>query len=132
MQFIMATIMSVAGLYLISLPLRARGRWIEGTDTGIGSSWGENVRYDEIEEVNKRKWRSKGIAKLTYVSGGKRRSFAIDDYKFERYQTDAILYELEQRIDPGRITNGPPEPAPEGRVAEILGVVPASEQVAPA
>jgi hypothetical protein len=131
MQFIMASLMSVAGLFLISLPLRARGRWIEGTDTGIGSSWGENVRYDEIEEVNKRKWRSKGIAKVTYVSNGKRRSFSIDDYKFERYQTDAILYELEQRIDVGRITNGPPEPAPEGRVAEILGLVPASEQVAP-
>ena len=130
-QYIMATVMSLAGLYLVSLPLRARGRWIEGTDTGIGSSWGENVRYDEIEEVNKRKWRSKGIAKLTYVSGGKRRSFVIDDYKFERYPTDAILYELEQRIDLGRITNGPPEPAPEGRVAEILGVTPASEQVAP-
>jgi hypothetical protein len=131
MQFIMATLMSVAGLYLISLPLHARGRWIEGTDTGIGSSWGENVRYDEIEEVNKRKWRSKGMAKVVYVSGGRRRTFVVDDYKFERYPTDAILYELERRIEPGRITNGPPEPAPEGRVAEILGVVPASEQVAP-
>jgi hypothetical protein len=131
MQFIMATIMTLAGLFLISLPLRARGRWIEGTDTGVGSSWGENVRYDEIEEINKRKWRSKGIAKVTYVSGGRRRSFVIDDYKFERYKTDAILYELEQRIDVGRITNGPPEPPPEGRVAEVLGVTPASEQVAP-
>jgi hypothetical protein len=71
------------------------------------------------------------MAKVVYVSGGRRRTFIVDDYKFERYPTDAILYELERRIEPGRITNGPPEPAPEGRVAEILGVVPASEQVAP-
>ncbi|HEX4415128.1 MAG TPA: hypothetical protein VH107_15935 [Lacipirellulaceae bacterium] len=132
MQFIMASVMSVAGLFLVSLPLRARGRWIEGGDEALSSSWGESFRYEEVEEVNKRRWRSKGIAKVTYVSDARRRTFAIDDYKYERYKTDAILYELEQRIDPGRITNGPPEPPPEGRVAEILGVAPASEQAAPA
>ncbi|HEY2761062.1 MAG TPA: hypothetical protein VGI75_09970 [Pirellulales bacterium] len=130
-QFIMATVMMTAGLFLVSIPLRARGRWIEATDDAISSSWGETFRYDEVESVNKRKWRSKGIAKVTYVSGGRRRTFAVDDYKFDRYPTDAILYELEQRIDPGRIANGPPEPAPDGRVAEILGVAPASEQAAP-
>jgi hypothetical protein len=128
MQFIMASVMTVAGLFLVSIPLRARGRWIEGTDTGIGSSWGENLRYDEIEEVNKRKWRSKGIAKVTYVSNGRRRVFVVDDYKFERYPIDAILYELEQRIDQGRIVNGAPEPPPEGRVAEILGIAPAGAE----
>src|SRR4051812_16330097 len=128
MQFIMASVMTVAVLFLVSIPLRARGRWIEGTDSGIGSSWGENVRYDEIEEVNKRKWRSKGIAKVTYVSSGRRRTFVVDDYKFERFRTDAILYELEQRIDPGRIANGSPEPVPEGRVAEILGIEPAGTE----
>jgi hypothetical protein len=44
----------------------------------------------------------------------------IDDFKYQRWATDAILYELEQRIDPGRITNGPPEPEPDGKVAEVL------------
>jgi hypothetical protein len=131
MQFIMAGVMSVAGLFLVSLPLRARGRWIEGGDEGVTSSWGETFRYDEVELVDKRRWRSKGIAKVTYVSGNRRRTFAIDDYKYERYKTDAIQYELEQRIDQGRITNGPPEPPPEGKVAEILGVTSASEQAAP-
>ena len=77
-----------------------------------------------MESLNKRKWRSKGIAVVTYVSNNRRCKFAIDDYKFERFHTDAILCQLEQHIDPARIENGPPEPVPEGKIAEILGRTP--------
>jgi hypothetical protein len=121
MQFIMATISFVVGLLLLSFPLRARGRWIEGNDTGVTSSWGAGFHFDEVEVINKRKWKSKGICKVTYVANGRRSTFIVDDYKFDRYRTDAILYELEQRVDPGRIVNGPPEPPPEpdGPVAAV-------------
>jgi len=131
-QYVMAAAMGLAGLYLISLPLRARGRWIEANDEGLTSSWGESFRFDEIESVNKRKWKSKGIAKVTYVANNKRNTFVVDDYKFDRYSTDAIMFELEQRIDPGRIVNGPPEPEPEGAVLEAIqagGGRPISERV---
>ncbi len=120
MQFIMATVTTIAGLVLVSIPLRARGRWVEFSDAGLTSSWGQSFRCDEVELVNKRKWRGKGIATITYVAGGRRRNFVLDDYKFERYPTDAILYALEQRIDPERIVNGPPEPEPEGPVEEVI------------
>ena len=33
---------------------------------------------------------------------------------------DQILYELEQRIDPEKIVNGPPEPPPEQPGDEVL------------
>ena len=120
MQYFMAGASGLTGLFLISIPLRARGRWIESTETGITSSWGETFRYDEIEEVDKRKWKKKGIAKVTYVANNRRNAFVVDDYKFDRYPTDAILYQLEQQIDPGRITNGPPEPEPTGEVEAVL------------
>jgi len=120
MQFIMAAGSALIGAAFLLGPLRSRGRWIEASDDGIISSWGESFRFDEVEAVNKRQWPKKGIAKVTHVSGGRRRTFVIDDFKFQRYPTDAILYELEQRIDQDRITNGPPEPEPEGRVAEII------------
>jgi hypothetical protein len=116
MQFVMAGMAGAGALALLSIPLRARGRWIEGTDTGINSSWGQGFKYDQVAELNKRQWRSKGIAKVTYLDGNRRRRFVIDDYKFDRYPTDSILYELEQRIDPALITNGPPE-APPGEPA---------------
>lgn len=111
-QYAMAIVSGLIGLWLLSIPIRARGRWIEASDTGITSSWGESLNYSDIVEVNKRQWRSKGIAKVTYLDNGRKRKFAIDDYKFDRYPTDAILYELEQRIDFEKITNGPPEPPP--------------------
>jgi hypothetical protein len=121
-QYVMAACASIAGLVLLSFPLRARGRWIESTAEGINSSWGESFRFDEIEVVDKRTWRKKGICKVTYVANGRRSTFVIDDFKFDRWKTDAILYQLEQRIDPGRIENGSPEPEPEpeSEVAKVL------------
>lgn len=108
-QFIMATLAGLVGLLLVSIPLRSRGRWIEASDMGITSSWGESFRFDQVELLNKRKWRDKGIAKVTYRDGNRKRRFVIDDYKFDRHQTDAILYELEQKIGVDKITGGPPE-----------------------
>ncbi len=120
MQFIMAGIVTAIALWLLSIPLRARGRWIEASENGITSSWGQSFNYDQVLELNKRQWRGKGIAKVTYHDGSRKRRFVIDDYKFDRYPTDAILYELEQRIDPEKITGGPPEPPPDEQ-AENMG-----------
>jgi hypothetical protein len=113
MQFVMAAISGLIGLFLLSLPLRARGRWIEASDTGVTSSWGQSLDFDKILRLDKFRWRSKGIAKITYQDGNRKRRFVLDNYKFDRHTTDAILYELEQRIDPSLITGGPPEPSPE-------------------
>jgi hypothetical protein len=112
-QYAMAIVSGLIGLWLISIPLRARGRWIESTDDGIASSWGQSFKFDDVVNLEKRQWRSKGIAKVTYLDNGQKRRFVIDDYKFDRYKTDAILYELEQRIDPAIVTGGPLEPPPE-------------------
>lgn len=121
MQFIMATAMIVAGLLLVSNPLRARGRWIEFGPGGLTSSWGDGFSSEQVELIDKRKWKGKGIAKVRYVAGDKCGTFVVDDYKFDRYRTDAILYLLEQQVDHEKIVNGAPEPEPEGKVAEILG-----------
>jgi hypothetical protein len=119
-QYIQAVVAFLAGIYLLSLPIRARGRWIEADENGITASWGQSLQYDEIEQVNKRKWRDKGIAKVTYIDAGRRKVFAVDDFKFMREPTDQILYELEQRIEPGRITGGPPEQLPGEHLAESV------------
>lgn len=111
-QYSMAAVAGLVGVWLISIPLRARGRWIESTANGITSSWGQTLRFDEVTNLEKRQWRNKGIAKVTYVQNGSKQRFVIDDYKFERYKTDEILYELEQNIDHSLITGGPPDPPP--------------------
>ncbi|MCI0334914.1 MAG: hypothetical protein L0228_17015 [Planctomycetes bacterium] len=112
-QYAMFVVAGLVGLWLVSIPLRARGRWIESTDTGITSSWGQSLNFSDVVNLEKRQWRSKGIAKVTYLENGRKQRFVLDDYKFDRQKTDAILYELEQHIDPALITGGPPESPPE-------------------
>lgn len=111
MQFIMAGMSALAGLVLLVVVWRARGRWIEADDTGITSSWGQSLKYDQVLALDKRHWRNKGIARIKYQDGKRKRRFVLDNYKFDRETTNAILFDLEGHIGYDKIVNGPPEPA---------------------
>jgi len=111
-QFIMAGLAGAIGLTMLFYVWQSRGRWIEADETGISSSWGQRVEFASVVLLDKSKWAGKGIAKVTYEDGNRRRKFIIDDYKFYRQATDAILYELEGHVDLDRIVGGPPEPLP--------------------
>ena len=92
-----------------SIVLRNRNRWIEASPSGITSSWGQRFDWADVLEVDKRLWKKKGIAKVYYQDGDRRRRFVIDDFKFHREPTGKILSALEARIDPAKITGGLPE-----------------------
>ena len=113
MQYVMAAVTGAIGLWLLWGVWRARGRWIESSDAGLTSSWGQSLDFDKIVSLDKRKWRNKGIAKITYHDGRRNRRFVLDDYKFDRATTGQILREVEAKIDPDMITGGPPETAEE-------------------
>lgn len=119
-QYIMA-----AGCSLVAIPMlwsvfRSRGRWIETDGTKINTSWGQTVPYDSVTQLDKKKWRNKGIAKVKYQDGGATKKLVIDDFKYMRQETDAILYDLEQNIDPAIIVNGPPEPPIDAAAVETV------------
>ncbi len=76
--------------------------------------------------LNKRRWRDKGIAKIFYRDSARKRRFVLDDLKFMRIPTDAILLELEQRIGIEKIAGGPPEPIPEEYGEHAAGASPLS------
>lgn len=109
MQFWMAGGTALLAFFPLLAVWRSRGRWIELSDQGLTSSWGQTVAFDQAELLEKRQWRSKGIAKLRYDDGVRKRTFVIDDFKFKRAPTDEILAELEKRIGLDKITGGPPE-----------------------
>ncbi len=109
-QFIMATLAGTIGLFLLVVVMRSRGRWIEADESGLKSSWGKSFEFIQVVSLDKKRWRSKGIAKITYENGDRRGRFVLDDYKFERATTDMILRQLESKIAAEKIVGGPPEP----------------------
>ncbi|MEX0641230.1 MAG: hypothetical protein WD468_00935 [Pirellulales bacterium] len=128
MQYAMAILTAVIGLPMLLMVLKSRGNWIESTDSGINTSWGESFNFDQVLRVDKKRWQKKGIAKVTYQDGNRQRRFVADDFKYERPTMDRILFELEQRIDPDRIVNGPPE-LPPGAADDVAIEPTDSEQI---
>ena len=71
----------------------------------ITSPTGRQVRLDEIREVDRRRWDSKGIAVALYEREGERRRLIIDDYKYEG--AVKILEEVDRRLGvPGSGASG--------------------------
>ncbi len=112
MQYAMAALTGALGLWLLFGVWRTRGQWIESTASGITTSWGQSFNFDQVTSVDKFRWGKKGIAKIFYQDGDRKKKFVLDDFKFERRSADQMLYELEGQIDPELITGGPPEPPP--------------------
>ena len=112
MQYIMASGAGLASLILLTIVLRARHRWIELDGAELTSSWGQTLTCDQITQIDKKRWRDKGIANIKYEQDGRKRRFVIDDFKFVRDDTDAILYEIEGQIEMERIVGGHPELPP--------------------
>ena len=112
-QLVIAALASVPGLLYAVAFLRARRRWIELEETGLRTSWGRQLEFGQIVSLNKKKWKTKGIAKITYRQNGRKRRVVLDDWKYDAEPTKAILCEVESHLDASQIVGGPPEPPPE-------------------
>jgi len=111
-QFIMAGCVAVPGLLYLYLFLRSWRRWIELDEVGLRTSWGQRLEFGQIVALDKKKWKTKGIAVIRYEQDGRPRRLALDDWKYDVKATKAILCEVESRIGVDRIGGGPPEPLP--------------------
>ena len=65
------------------------------SDTIIGTK-GQRVKFDSIEEIDRKKWKSKGIAYAVYKVGDKKRRLTLDAHKFAG--CEAIITEADRRI----------------------------------
>ena len=118
MQLVIAGLAAVPAVWFLVLFLRARGRWIELNETGLRTSWGRELEFGQIVSLDKKKWRSKGIAKINYRQKGRKRRLVLDDWKYDADATKAILLEVESRVDVDQIVGGAPEPLPEAEHEE--------------
>ncbi|MEO8271198.1 MAG: hypothetical protein ABI557_15860, partial [Aureliella sp.] len=110
-QYFWGGINLLVGLPALILWLRARGSWVESTESGLTTSWGQSLRFSDVKLLDKKRWQRKGIAKATYApaEGGPSKKFVFDDFKYEREPLGQILRDLEKHLLPEQIVGGPPE-----------------------
>ena len=108
-QYVWAGLCLIVGIPALVLLIRSRGRWVEETENGLTTSWGQTVDFSTVTSLNKRRWAKKGIARATYEQDGAAKTFVFDDFKFEREPLDKLLAKLETHLKPEQIVGGPPE-----------------------
>ena len=129
-QLVLGAVVGSPGLLCLLFLIRARGRWIELNETGLRTSWGRQLGFGQITTLDKKKWKSKGIAKITYQQNGRKRRLVLDDWKYDDVSTGAILREIESRIDRSQIVGGAPEPPVEEEEEDQQHVDPADDHEA--
>ena len=111
-QLVIAALVAVPGLWFALQFLRTRGRWIELHETGLRTSGGRQLEFGQIISLDKKKWKTKGIAKIRYRQNGRKRRLVLDDWIYDAEPTKAILCEVESHLDVDQIVGGAPEPLP--------------------
>ena len=109
-QFVMIAVAAPVGFFSLWVYLGSRGRWLEADKSGITSSWGQQFDFDNILRLDKKQWKNKGIARITYDVEGRSKQFVLDNYKFDRGAVDDILLRVESQITDNQIIGGSPEP----------------------
>ena len=107
-QWMMAAIAFLIGFPVLLIYFRSRGSWVESTENGLRTSWGQAVDFGQVTRLDKTRWQKKGIARAVYSDGGRQRTFVFDDFKFEREPIGKILERLEGRLQPEQISDGSP------------------------
>jgi len=98
-QFIMAGITLPIGLLFAVSFIRYRGRWIEADEQGLSSSWTGPIPWEDVVDLDVSRWRTKGIAVVSYKqSGNQQGRLILDDWKYEREPTDQIFRMVEEKL----------------------------------
>lgn len=111
-QFIQMGITLPLGLLFGFHYMRSFGRWIATDAKGFTTSWGQEAPFASIVQLNKERWRSKGIAEVRYRDGQIERTLVLDDWKFDAPATLTMLKEVEAILTPEQIVGDKPAAQP--------------------
>lgn len=106
-QYGMAIVAFLVGMPVLYNYLNSRNSWIESDGEQVATSWGQTMNFDQVQQIDKRKWEKKGIAKIAYTNDGQNRTLLIDDFKFNRTAIGEILDQIESSVDREKIVGAP-------------------------
>ncbi len=97
-------------LFFLLKYLRTKTAWMEATDTGIHTSWGQSLEFGQIRKINKAKWEKKGIARVLYENTeGHQKTMVFDDFKFDRATISQLMSLAENGLNRDQIIGGKTE-----------------------
>jgi hypothetical protein len=108
-QYVFSALCGLVALPALIYLFRSRGTWVEGTEEGLTTSWGQSLKFADVKRLDKKKWAEKGIAKATYKNGSSTNVFVFDDFKYAREPLGKILRALEAVLSRDQIVGGPTE-----------------------
>ncbi|MCC5829427.1 MAG: hypothetical protein JJU36_08265 [Phycisphaeraceae bacterium] len=81
------------------------GRWVGLTDDALMISSGQKAPINAIRKLDKTRWFKKGIAVVTYMDPEQQieQQITLDDWKYDRYTTRAILKAIEDQLSDEQI-----------------------------
>lgn len=93
-QFFYAAPCLVLGLIFGFSYLRAGGRWVASDESGLKTSAGQEVAWNQIESVDSSRWASKGIAVVNYKNNKGEGRITLDDWKCDTEATKQIYADI--------------------------------------
>ena len=95
-QYICAGVAGAIGIFSLIFWLRARKMMIRSDAEAVFTPSGKRVPYESITQIDRRKWKSKGLATVSYSLDGGKGRFVLDDAKYEPTALDTILEDIQQ------------------------------------
>lgn len=105
-----AVVLLPLGLFFTWWYLTAPGKWIQMNEQGLTTSWGQKTDFSSISSINMLRWKTKGIARVSYQEGGATKRLVLDDWKYTREPIQAMVKAVEGRLRPDQIVGGEPTP----------------------
>lgn len=99
-QYVCAALAVIFGSITLAYWATQKGRTVKTDAEAVQTPSGRRVPFSAITGIGKKKWDAKGLATVRYEIEGRKGEFELDDYKYERDPTHAILAEIEQHLTP--------------------------------
>ena len=95
-QYVCAGVAGAVGIFSLIYWLRAKKMTIRSDADAVFTPSNKRVPYGSITLVDRRKWKSKGLATVFYSLDGAKGRFVLDDAKYEPTALDTILEDIEE------------------------------------
>ena len=99
-QFAFGGLAALLGAITLNYWLGQKGRVVKTDAEAVYTPSGKRVPFSAVTGIGKKKWDARGLATVRYEIDGRKGEFILDDYKFDRDPTHAILAEIEERLTP--------------------------------